>query len=191
MDPTLKGGRVPVPTAQPQRTSGLFTKQTWLIILAIGLTILIGSLLLVSSGDRSLKLLPVLSARQATTLKIVADGQKNLTDRDLRKLNSELNIILAGDNASIQTSLKRAGLSEISAEVKAAEADISTFKHLDNAKVNGQYDKKYKTVIVQKLTSLSGLLREIHDETKSKSLRQALATEYEHISIHLREIEDL
>lgn len=174
-----------------QKSSGLFTKQTWLIIIGLIVAVIAGGSLLALSGDKSLKLLPRLSARQTTTLKIVADGQKNIVDRDLRKLNSELNITLTSDNAAIQSQLKGAGLSEIRPEIKAIEADTETFKALENAKINGRYDTAYKTAAIKKLTSLRDLLREVHEKTKNKALRQTLATEYEHISTHLRELKTL
>lgn len=191
MDPTLKGGRVPVPTAQ--KPTGLFTKQTFIVIVAVVVAIIAGGLLLLSSGDKSIKLLPKLSVRQETTLKLIADGQKNITDQDLKKINSELNSNLMSDNAAIQAAIKGAGVTskKITKDIKAKEADAALFEKLANAKLNGQYNATYQTVAVTKLRSLQSLLKETHDKSKNKEFRTILALEYEHLGIHIKALEAL
>lgn len=190
MDPSLLGRPIPAPTAQkPTRT---FPAKLVLIVLALIALVVGGLMLIVASSDNSGQLMQRLSARHATTLKLVADGQKNLTDDNLQKINSELNIILLSDSARVQTELASAGIAKkLDKEIVAAEADSTTFDKLASAKLNAQYDSTYRTILIQKLESLTVLLRELHDKTKSKSLKTALSSEYQHLTGYLNELEKL
>ena len=189
MDPTLLGQPIPTPTAQ--KPASTFPKRLVLIIFILIAVIGAGLMLIAASSDNNGQLMQRLSARQATTLKLVADGQKNLVSDDLSKINSELNIILLGDNSALQAELTKAGIKKIDKDVTAAEADSETFTKLTTAKVNGQYDTAYKTTLTQKLESLRALIRELHDKTKSKSLKSVLATEYKHLSTYVDELDKL
>lgn len=190
MDPTLLGKPIPIPTAQ--KPASAFPARLVLIILGIIAAIAGGLMLLAAGSDNSGQLMKRLSARQTTTLKLVADGQKNLTDDNLQKLNSELSLILLSDSAIVQSELANAGLEKkIDKEVVAAEADSGTFDKLATAKLNAQYDVTYRTILTQKLESLSALLQELHDKTRSKPLKAALATEYKHLSGYIDELEKL
>jgi len=161
------------------------TKKTLFMILAAVVVIAVAIVLVVSSQDNSGQLQQRLSARQATTLKIIADGQKNIGDDDLGKLNSELNIILSSDNNELQAALKTAGMKKVDKKITAAEADLDTFKKLATAKLNAQYDTAYRSVLTQKLESLRALMRELHDATNSRSLKAALSLEYKHVNEYL------
>jgi hypothetical protein len=189
MDPSLLGRPIPTPTAQKPASS--FPARL-VIIVAILLGAIIGGFLLIaSSSDDTGQLLQRVSARQATTLRLVADGQKNLTRDDLKKINSELSIILLSDNASLQAELADAGIKKLEKEVVSAEADQTTFEKLASAKLNAQYDATYQTTLTQKLESLRALLRELHDKTKSKSLKAVLARGYTHLTTYVNELSKL
>jgi len=180
MDPSLLGHPIPTPTAR--KRTGVMTKRTLFVALAVIAAIAAGAFMLLGSQDNSGQLQQRLSARQATTLRLIADGQKNIESDDLAKLNSELSIVLTGDNVTLQSALKTAGMKKADKTVVAAEADTETFTKLKTAKLNAQYDASYKNVLIQKLESLQALLQELHGKTKSKSLKSALATEYEHVA---------
>lgn len=189
MDPTMLGRPVPTPTAQ--KTPGLITKRTLIIVLALVGALISGTLLFASGSDNSGPLLQRLSARQATTLKLVADGQKNIISDDLAKINSELNIVLQSDNNALQAELSAAGIKKIDKLIAANEADEETFKKLASAKLNAQYDSTYRGVLAQKLESLRALLQELHDKTKSKALKTKLAAEYQHLSTYADSLDKL
>ena len=190
MDPSLLGRPIPTPTAQ--KPVSAFPARLVVIVLAVIAVLAGGFMLIAASSDNSGHLMQHLSVRQATALKLITDGQKNLTDDNLQKINSELNIILLSDSALVQGELSKAGMAKkIDKEIAAAEADSTTFDKLASAKLNAQYDSTYRATLVQKLESLSGLLRELHDKTKSKSLKAALATEYKHLNGYVDELEKL
>ena len=190
MDPTLLGTPMPTPTAQ--KPTSAFPAKLVLIILAVIAVLVAGFMLLAAGSDNSGQLMQRVSDRQATTLKLIADGQKNLSDDDLQKLNSELNLIMLSDSAHVQSEMAKAGIAKkMDKDIVAAEADSATFDKLATAKLNAQYDTTYRTTLGQKLESLSALLRELHDKTKSKSLKTTLAAEYKHLSGYIDQLEKL
>lgn len=161
------------------------THRTFLLVLLLVGAIITGMLMMFASSDNTGQLQQRLSARQETTLKLVADGKKNITDDRLAKLNSELSIVLTGDNTAIQAALKSAGLKKVEKTILADEADLATFEQLGSAKLNGQYDTTYRRVMTQKIESLMSLLQELHDATKIKDLKPSLAAEYKHLGTYL------
>jgi hypothetical protein len=189
MDPSLLGRPIPTPTAQ--KPTGLVTKRTFMIILLVIAALVGGSLLLIGGSDNSGTLLQRASARQATTQRLVADGQKNITNDDLSKLNSELSILLAGSTPALQAEVSNAGIKSLDKAIVAAEADAATFEKLATAKLNGQYDSTYRGVLAQKLESLLALLEELNGKTNSKSLKTTLATDYEQLAGYVKTLETL
>lgn len=189
MDPSYLGQPVPVPTANKPR--GLMTGRTLLLVVGGALAVLAGGVMLFASGDNSGELRQRTSARQTTTLKLIADGQKNISDDDLAKINSEMSLVLLGDTTKLTRALKTAGLTKQSKTITAAEADADTFDKLKTAKLNAQYDAAYQTVITQKIESLRALLQELHSKTKSKTLKTVVADEYQHLGIYLNQLQKL
>lgn len=155
------------------------------MLLGLVVAVIVSLVLIVSSSDNTGPLQQRLSARQTTTLKITEDSRENITDDEIAKFNSELNIVLMSDDAVVQGALKGAGMKKVDKETAAAEADTATFEKLQTAKINGQYDRTYRVVIEQKLESLRSLLQELHGSTKDKALKSALASEYEHLGFYL------
>ncbi|MEO5499139.1 MAG: hypothetical protein ABIR46_01405, partial [Candidatus Saccharimonadales bacterium] len=171
MDPSLYGQRITPPTAQ--KPPSKFTPRLLLIIGFVIFAILAAFVLIflnAASNDPTLR--QKLSARQTTTLDIIADGQKNLTSDSLKKVNSELNLVLKSDDGELQTALATSGMKKVEKDVAASEAGTETLTSLKNAKLNGQYDTVYSSVITQKLTTLRGLILEVHEQSRSKALKQ-------------------
>lgn len=189
MDPSYLGRPIPTPTATPKRS--FLSSRTFVIVLLLVIGVIAAILMMFASSDQTGTLQQRLSARQLTTIKIVSDGQKNITDPELAKLNSELSIVLQGDNTSVQAALKQAGLKKVEKTITADEADAVTFEELKTAKLNGQYDTTYKRVLAQKLESLRALLKEIHTKTKLSGLKPSLAREYDNLGIYLDAVSKL
>jgi hypothetical protein len=189
MDPSLLGRPIPTPTTQ--KPAGLVTKKTLVIILLLIGALIGGALFLIGGSDNTGALLQRTSARQATMQRLVADGQKNLTSDDLGKINSELNILLAGSTPILQAEVSKAGIKKMDAQIVAAEADTDTFEKLASAKLNGQYDATYRNVLSNKLESMLAILEELHGKTKSKSLKATLALEHKQLSTYSKALETL
>lgn len=188
MDPSLYGQRITPPTAQ--KAPSKFTPRLLLIIGFFVFAILAGiGLVVMNASSKDPTLRQKLSARQTTTLAIIADGQKNLTSDTLKKINSELNLVLKSDDAELQAALLSSGMKKPGKEIVAAEDGSETLATLKNAKLNGQYDKTYRTVITQKLTTLRGIMLEVHQQSRSKALKQLLVNEDAHLKNYIEQFE--
>lgn len=189
MDPSYLGQPVRPPYAQ--KPSGLMSKRTLMLIIGGLLIAVVAFMLLFASGDNSETLQQRTKARQNTLIEIVDDGKKNLTSDELGKINSELYLVLLSDDAELQAALKTAGLKKVDKTITAAEAGTETLEMLESAKLNAQYDAKYRTVLTQKLESHRALLKELHSKTKSKSLKEAVSKEYKHLGEYHAALEKL
>ena len=188
MDPSLLGKPISAPTAsKPQRgIPRAFLIVGSLVILAV----IVAAFLLFGTRDNSGVLRERLSARQTVTLSVIADGQKNISGEDLGKLNSEVSIVLKSDDAALQAALKAAG-TKPDKKITASEADTDSVTELKTAKLNGQYDSKYRSILNQKLESLQALVKELYGSSKSKSLKATLNVEYGHLDTYLNQLRAL
>ncbi len=190
MDPSLYGQRITPPTAQKSPRS--FSPKLLIIIGLMVFALLAGiGLLFMNSASKDPTLRQKLSVRQATTLQIIDDGQKNITSDSLKKINSELSLVLRSDDAELQAALTASGIKKADKEIVASESGAETLTSLKNAKLNDQYDKTYKTVIIQKLTTLRGLILEVHQQSRSKALKQTLVGEDAHIKSYIDQFEEV
>lgn len=150
--------------------------------IAVLLVIISAGFLLLSSGSNPTSQMQRLGIRFDTLQSLIAEGSKNIQNGDLRKINTDARIILASDIKAIGDAMSATGLKEAPDNIVAAETDQDTFDKLTDALANGRFDTVYQTTLVQKLEETSALMREIHDKTKSRSLKTALAAGYEHIN---------
>lgn len=188
MDPSLYGQRITPPTAR--KPPSKFTPRLLLIIGFFLFALLAGiGLMVMNASSKDPTLRQKLSVRQSTTLAIINDGQKNLTSDSLKKINSELNLVLKSDDAELQAALISSGMKKAGKEIVASESGAETLTSLKNAKLNGQYDKTYQSVITQKLTTLRGIMLEVHQQSRSKALKQLLVNEDAHLSSYIEQFE--
>jgi hypothetical protein len=146
------------------------------IILAIYMTI--------ASQDQSVPLQARLSARLTTLGTMVAVGEKNAKNPDLRQMNSTIATQVLSDTTSIAAELKKAGLSRPDKTVTTAEADTASFTTLTDAALNNNFDSTYKKMIAQKLDSTNALIKELYDKTTThKSLKPVLNEAYGHFKL--------
>lgn len=181
MDPTYRGFGAPVPTAR-RGGGGLAGRMTLVIVIAV-IAIIGGAFMIISSQDSSKPLQPKLLARLDTLQKIVAEGTKNATDGDLRKINADISIQVMSDTASVAAKMKSLGQGDPSKADEAAEADAATFASLKDAALNSNFDSTYRRTIAQKLESTNALIRELYDKTASKDLKPTLNDTYTHFKL--------
>lgn len=190
MDPSLYGQRITPPTAQkpPSQLTPRLLFIIGFIVFAIIASIV---LMFMNAATKDTTLRQKLSARQTTTIEIIADGQKNLTSDTLKKINGELNLVLKSDDAELQAALIASGMKKVEKEVLASEAGTETLTNLTNAKLNGAYDGTYKTVITQRLNSLRALMLEVHEQSRSKALKAVLVDQDTHLKSYVDQLETL
>lgn len=161
------------------------------MVLGAGAVVIAAAVLLFASQDGSGQLQQRLYSRQTTTIKLIADGQKNISNEDLSKLNSELSLILSGDNAALKKALINAGVTKIDPAIKASESETALFADLVQAKLNAGYDDAYRSALTQKLESLQALLKEVNQKTRSSELKKATSTEYKHLTSYINTLTEL
>ena len=176
MDPTYHGLGAPVPT-NGRRRMGFSPKMMLFIIVGI-VVIIIGVVLLTLSRDSTAPLQSRLSARLDTLQRIVAEGQKNLRDPDLKTINSQISIQVLSDSSAIKSELQKLGMKSPDKTMVAAEADTASFTVLRDAALNNRFDDAYRKLIAQKLDSTNALIKEIYDKSSRTGLKQSLNTAY-------------
>lgn len=123
-----------------------------------------------------------LTMRVGATSTIAKDAQKNLRSRDLHALNTSLTIQLANTNTGLATAFAEAGV--IVGEIKDAKTDdtsAETIKKLDDARLNGVFDRVYAREMSFRLSTILTHLDSIHKSTKNTKLREYLETTYKNL----------
>jgi len=177
MDPTYQGFGAPVPTKNPTRP-GISGGKLIMLIAGGLVVILLGVFLLINSGDKTGALQQRLSARLSTMQRIIAEGKKNVHDPELSEINSVISLQVLSDTTTLNTAMKSPKPDDT---VVASEADTASFDELKTAALNSRFDAAYRKIIAAKLESTNALIREIYDETSSKSLKTELNTVYGHL----------
>ena len=151
-----------------------------LIGAALVVVVTIISLIAVSAAGGQKRPLEQLGARLTTTETIVTDAQKNLKSSQLRSLNSNLKIYLTNTNRDISAPLLSAGVNsaKISATVTKQESGEAITARLEDARLNGVYDRVYAIEMTTQLERTINLMKQIYSSTNSKSLKEFLKTSY-------------
>lgn len=168
------------------------TKRTLFIIIGLIVVVVVGLLLLSTTGDKSGPLMLRMSLREKVTMDIVKDGQKNIINDDLVKINSELSIILSGHSTKLDAAFKK---NKMPTAKKAGIEDPETSKpilsKLNTAKLNARYDEIYRTTLKLQLQSLNQLGQELYGKTKSTSLKKALSDQYTDVAKYIKQLDAL
>lgn len=185
MDPTYKGLPTPLPTAQPKRGPNL----KLILIIAGAFLVLITVLGLVfSRGSGNVNEQQQLLYRLDAFMTLMNDGKRSLTDDNLQKINAEITLVLAGDQAAVKAATPTAKSSKALTALKAAEADSATTEKLKTAAQAGAYNTTYEEVLVEKLSSLYTLSAKVNKDTSSKKLKAATATLNEHLTTYYNQL---
>lgn len=168
------------------------TKRTLFIILSLVALTLIGALLMFMNRDKSGPLMQRMSLREKVTLEIIQDGNKNLANDDLQKINSELLIVLNGHNNALSAAFKKNNMPPVETKkMDNPETSKPVLEKLRTAKLNARYDETYRSALKLQLESLNELSRELHKITKSKSLKEALSTQYTDVAKYIKQLHEL
>lgn len=171
---------MPAPTKQPAHGAGLSGKFIFVII-GMVVAVLVGVGLIVANRDNSGTLSQRLVLRLDALEEILKDGKKNASSDKMKKLTSELSILLAGDKAAIEAVVPKTKIKK-SDSIAEAESSKPSIERLKNAKINANYDTAYASELTAKLEATSALIRELHGETKNRALREALDTTHVHLA---------
>jgi hypothetical protein len=178
MDPTYRGFGTPVPTKNQYRRG--ISGKTILVVIGAIIAVIIGIVLLTSSGDKTGPLQSRLLARLDTMQKIVAEGTTNAKDPELQELNSAISIQVMSETATLQAEFKKNGGGKTDKNITKEEADTTTFESLKSAALNSRFDSTYRQVVAGKLDSTNALIKELYDKSKNEKVREALNNAYGH-----------
>lgn len=146
------------------------------------IAIIVGAFLFLSAGSSKADL-STLSVRLAN-LQIVADeSQKNAVSSRLRGTNTSLSLALANANRDIEPLLTESGIDpkKIDPKITAAESTDDLEESLEDARLNGIFDRIYARELAYELETVLILLEQLDASTKSKEQKEFLSTTYNNI----------
>lgn len=189
MNPQIKSTLQPPP--QKVIASKISLKLLIIIAGTIVTLLIAAGLIIMSANNSPVKQMQRLSARFESLQLIVDQGTKSVQNGDLRKVQSDVSILVKGDVASIESAMIAAGLGKVSKELIALESDQSTLNSLTDARLNGRFDSTYKKALAQKLESTMALMREVNNKTSNRTLKMSLSSAYDHFSSLLDQLAKL
>lgn len=158
---------------------------THIIIIGLILVVVVSILALIlnSTGGGKKELLEQLSARLTATEIVVNDAQPKLKSSELRSLNSNLKIYMTNTNRDIIAPLSAAGISatKISKSVTAAESIDELSSRLEDARLNGVFDRTYAREMTYQLGTILTLLNQNYKNNNDPELRTFLKTSYDNL----------
>lgn len=147
-----------------------------LVIFVIILSIVLG---IISANTR--KPLQQLSARLSATATVVDDWQKEIKSSQLRSLNSNLKLYLTNINRDIAAPMKQSGVdvAKLSDSILQEESTDRLNQRLEDARLNGIFDRVYAREMAYRLDTILALMRQINSSTGNDSLKQFLSDSYD------------
>lgn len=189
MDPTYKGFSVPTPTKTKNGTLNM--RRPLLIgggLLAVFIIIgIIANILTPNTTNISQRLLYRVDALNT----LMGAARSNIQDDALAKINADLLIVTTGDYTALSTAIPTAKTTKELTAIKTEETDATTTEKLKTAKINGQYDTTYKTVLKQKIESAYALATELQNKSSKTAVKSALTTLKEHLNTYYEQLKDL
>jgi hypothetical protein len=164
--------------ASPQKQPGMSNKLFFLVIGgALILTIVIALALLSSAGGSKTISTERLALRLQTLQKISQDSHNTIKDSNLRSINSNLKTSLLNANRDITEPLKAAkiDLKKTDPKVTDEENGEAITKNLEEARLNGTFDRTYAKEISYQLETTTVLMNGLLKTTKSTSLKTFLS----------------
>lgn len=156
------------------------------VVLGIGLVLVlvVGFLMFISSSSQGPKnSMVVLTARMQAMQDVAEKSQKNIKSSSLRSINSNLIIFLTNANRDIADPLTASGLDlkKLDKNVVAKEKADPITADLEDARLNAVFDDTYAREMSFKLTTVSLLMEDIYDTSKSKLMKDFLVTTDENL----------
>lgn len=148
-----------------------------LAIIGVVLAIVVGFLIFISNSAAGPKdSMITLAARLQATQEVSDKSQKNIKSSQLRSINSNLKILLTNANRDIAAPLmvEEIDVTKLDKEVVAKEKADKINTTLEDARLNATFDDTYAREMSFKLTTISLLMQQIYNQSKSKSMQDFL-----------------
>lgn len=151
---------------------------------------------LANSGTGTDTLLARVGATSSNLKDLTDEAADSMQSSELRSINSNLSITLANMNrdlaeplAAKKINLKNPKKNKAVAEVALEYAEIQ--ERLEDARLNGLYDRTYTREIIYQLKTLNSYMGQLYESTNSEALKTVLDSNNENLRVLLEELETL
>lgn len=149
----------------------------WGLIGGAVLFVIIVFMALSSLGGNSKTTLTTFAAKLQSLQTVTTTAQDSLQTSELRSLNSSLNLVLTNANRDLATILTDSNI-KLDAKNKqvqeVATETIALTNKLEDARLNGVYDRTYTREIIYYLKSLHSQMNILYSSARSDSLKKFL-----------------
>lgn len=150
-----------------------------LVGLVVGIIVLITiayfAFMALTSGGRNSAATLVAREKQLTTF--MTTNQATLENDNLRTINSNGSTLITSDHYALTQGMKAAyGLTSPPEDITKAEADTTSKKTLDTAKIQSRFDTVYVELLQEKIASTQQLARSVRDSSSGALKTAAEAT---------------
>jgi len=166
----------------------------WGLIGAALITVIMIVIGMASGGNTPTKQLTTVGASAANLQKLTEGADNNIQSSELRSINSSLSITLANTNRDLavpikqqKINLKNVKKNKTVAAVAAGYAEIG--ERLEDARLNGVYDRTYVRELTFLLKTLHADMEELYNSSRSKSLKTTLETNDNNLAPLLESLE--
>ena len=156
-------------------------------VIVLLVVIIIGSLS--TGGTNSTELL---AARLSSIESVAKDATANIKNNQLLSYNSNLKIFITNTISEITPSLAASNINidKLSDSVVNKESNTDLLEILENARLDGTYDRTYAREMSYKLETTLALMKQVYSKTSNKSLKTALEDAYNNLIPTLKQFAD-
>lgn len=157
-----------------------FTKKQMIVLGILGIAVLVVVILMivVGAGGGNKKYEQQLAARLIGTETIANGATAKIKSSSLRALNSNLKIYLTNTNRDIAAPLVKDGIdvNKLDKTLLTSESDTDANARLEDARLNGVYDRTYAREMAYRLATIVTLMKKIQASTSNKTLQTFLVS---------------
>jgi len=171
----------------PQMSTSKLTTNKPLLFGVIGLIaiIIVITLVVIAGSISASRVEPWqrLSLKLNATERLVKDSTPKLKSGSLRALNSTLTISLSNTQRDAAAPLARAGVvaKNIPAKVVTQESEAAALVRIEDARLNGVFDRTYAREMAYQLSTLLIVLKQLYASNPSEATKTFLMTTYNNL----------
>lgn len=125
-----------------------------------------------------------LAARLVATNNVAVESSANLRNTQLRSVNGNLKMYFTNTIRDIKPLLEKnnVDINKLSSSAKSEESTTKLEQRLEDARLNGVYDRTYAREMSYKLSTIITLYKQIHKKTNDNDLKKYIETAQNNIA---------